>query len=61
MINTYVSKKRIYTLNEDFFSEIDNEIKAYWLGFIYADGNISIRKQGQNCECFNEFKKTILI
>ncbi|MGL5869133.1 IS630 transposase-related protein, partial [Clostridium chrysemydis] len=27
---------------EDFFDEIDNEIKAYFLGFIVADGNVSI-------------------
>ena len=32
--------KRIYTLNEDYFENIDNEYKAYMLGFIYADGNI---------------------
>ena len=27
--------------NTDFFSKIDTQEKAYWLGFIYADGNIS--------------------
>ncbi|MEG9298047.1 helix-turn-helix domain-containing protein [Mangrovibacillus sp. Mu-81] len=27
-------------LDENFFSEIDNEKKAYWLGFIAADGHI---------------------
>lgn len=27
-----------YTLNESFFENIDNEINAYWLGFLYADG-----------------------
>jgi intein-encoded DNA endonuclease-like protein len=26
--------------NELFFNEIDNEFKAYWLGFIYGDGCI---------------------
>jgi hypothetical protein len=27
-------------VNEDYFKEIDSDEKAYWLGFIYADGNI---------------------
>lgn len=29
---------RRYSLNHDIFSVIDNEQKAYWLGFLYADG-----------------------
>lgn len=29
---------RIYTLDETVFEKIDNEEKAYWLGFLYADG-----------------------
>ena len=27
-----------YTCNENFFNKIDNSTKAYWLGFLYADG-----------------------
>lgn len=37
---------RKYTLNEDYFETIDSEDKAYWLGFIYADGFITKRKPG---------------
>lgn len=29
---------RKYNHNEDFFETIDTEEKAYWLGFMYADG-----------------------
>lgn len=36
---------RKYDVNHNFFNKIDNEHKAYWLGFIYADGYISKRKQ----------------
>lgn len=32
---------KIYTINENFFENIDSEIKAYLLGFLYADGNIN--------------------
>ena len=34
-------KKSIYHCNYDYFETIDAEDKAYWLGFIYADGNIN--------------------
>ncbi len=27
-----------YKINSYFFESIDNEVKAYWLGFLYADG-----------------------
>lgn len=37
---------RLYTLNENYFENIDTEDKAYWLGFIYADGFITKRKKG---------------
>lgn len=32
-----------YTVNQDFFSRIDTEEKAYILGFILADGNINTK------------------
>jgi len=34
--------------NEYFFDSIDTEIKAYWLGFITADGCIQIVEKRQN-------------
>lgn len=36
----------LYHINEDYFNQIDNEHKAYWLGFIAADG--SIRERDRN-------------
>lgn len=34
----YKSKYGKYYINRDYFENIDNEWKAYWLGFLYADG-----------------------
>ena len=34
-----------YRCKRDFFKVIDTEEKAYWLGFIFADGNVSIQEK----------------
>lgn len=31
----------VYRFNEDCFEDINSEEKAYWLGFLWADGNIT--------------------
>jgi intein-encoded DNA endonuclease-like protein len=38
-----------YICNDEFFSTVDNEEKAYWLGALFADGNVSQKasKSGQ--------------
>ena len=36
-----IRKNTMYELNGKIFEHIDTEEKAYWLGFIFADGNIS--------------------
>lgn len=41
---------RRYFVDEYYFDEIDCEEKAYWLGFIYADGYIRERKSGNSLE-----------
>lgn len=34
------------SLNSNIFSKIDTEEKAYWLGFLYADGSVHKTKRG---------------
>lgn len=41
---TFAEQTRKYFFNESFFESIDTEEKAYWLGFIYADGSVSPEK-----------------
>ena len=36
---------RKYVLNQSYFETIDSEEKAYWLGFLYADGNVYVNKE----------------
>jgi len=53
-----ISNKK-YTLNENYFDNIDSEDKAYFLGFLYADGNNFTKR---NCITLNlaEIDKHIL-
>lgn len=39
---------RIYNIDFDFFKTIDTEAKAYWLGFIFADGSLGIYGRGKD-------------
>jgi hypothetical protein len=41
---------RRYNVNHNYFDVIDTEEKAYWLGFLYADGYIRERKSGKSLE-----------
>ena len=38
--------RRRYNINQDYFETIDTEEKAYWLGFLAADGTIRLRHGG---------------
>jgi hypothetical protein len=42
---SYKTGYRKYTLNENYFDIIDSEAKAYFLGFIFADGCVSLSNQ----------------
>lgn len=35
---------RTYSINENVFETIDTEEKAYWLGFLYADGYVNTQR-----------------
>lgn len=37
-----------YTINQDYFKKINTPNKAYWLGFLYADGCILPSKKGKS-------------
>jgi intein/homing endonuclease len=49
------SKK--YTISEKYFSEIDFEEKAYWLGFLYAEDNI---KYTSLCSTFSVYNNKMI-
>jgi intein-encoded DNA endonuclease-like protein len=56
--------KRKYEFNETYFQEINSEEKAYWLGFLFADGNIyktqmTLKLQKSDKEHLESFKKAL--
>lgn len=44
---TNKENSRKYYLNDNYFNIIDSSEKAYWLGFIAADGYITTKRQGE--------------
>lgn len=44
-LRTPSESKQKYKINQDYFKYIDTPEKAYWLGFIYADGCIIKNKE----------------
>lgn len=47
---TLSEARRVFDLKEDFFETIDNEEKAYWLGFFYADGWVSVGRESKRSD-----------
>ena len=59
-----MGRPRKYSLNEDYFENINSNNKAYILGFIYADGSIygnylSIRLSAKDIEILNYIKSEL--
>lgn len=50
------SRRRRYIYDDHFFREIDTEEKAYWLGFIAADGSITRKDRLQICLAIVDFE-----
>lgn len=53
---------RKYSHDRCFFKKIDTEEKAYWLGFLYADGNVhkttvSVRQSARDIEHLKSFNR----
>jgi hypothetical protein len=44
--NNIVLTNRRYEVNHDYFENIDTQEKAYWLGFLFADGCVRKTKSG---------------
>lgn len=51
--------KPVPCFNEHFFDVIDNEKKAYWLGFIWCDGYMAIRNRKGKKTTSYEFKLSL--
>lgn len=45
-----INKQNLPKFNERIFDSIDTEEKAYWLGFIFADGYISSKSKYNKME-----------
>lgn len=64
--NGLLRKKKDLTYDETFFDVIDTEQKAYWLGFLFADGHVSkernmleITIKGEDKGHLEKFKRDI--
>ena len=58
------SKREKYSFNRQYFNNIDTEDKAYWLGFLLADGNnteatLRIRLKAADREHLEKFNTCI--
>ena len=50
-----------YEVDENYFENIDTEEKAYWLGFLYADGYVRMIKYKSGADRYGELKLKLSI
>ena len=62
-IKPYARKRGLKSMckNEDYFENIDSEMKAYWLGFIMADGNVSITNNQYSLKLHLQYRDRCMI
>ena len=65
ILRSHSEEMRRHTCNHSYFHDIDSEDKAYWLGFLTADGCITtgncvtLNLAKQDCEHLYKFKKAL--
>jgi len=52
-----MNSSRLYKIDENYFRTINTEHKAYWPGFLYADGCVRIRKDTSHSLSFKQHKR----
>lgn len=57
-------RERKLKARDNYFNKIDTQSKAYWLGYLYADGNINKKEKAvhlgsKDIEVITKFKKTL--
>ena len=65
-IKAVIRCNAIYTIDYNYFKEIDTEHKAYWYGFLLADGHINDKiinlcVQNKDIDILNQFQKDLII
>jgi hypothetical protein len=53
------SASRKYSLNESYFNNIDSQNKAYFLGFLYADGYNNVKRSCVELSCASKDKEVL--
>jgi len=65
ILRSHSEEMRRHTCNHSYFHDIDSEEKAYWLGFLTADGcittgnRVTLNLAMQDCEHLYKFKRAL--
>lgn len=57
---SYKTNKKLFYFNENFFENIDCEEKAYWLGFLAADGYVNNKRGSFNLSLSEKDKEHLI-